>query len=489
MAAFSRDDYYLEDDMDFLTDIEEDLILESEEDSLSSVCICSLPSTVDLIACNGPKCPVGFYHRECVSLPCSASVDTSAGAGTGTSLVDPDLDHWLCGFCQLDTDKGGAKSTSESSAVHASTEATCAPSEGSAATSSSGDFPRKTTTDTRKKRRQTKTKFGALQNLEEVKSKSALVFKEAVLQLKSNEFYQETEVGRKVIALADEINFHSEIVEGSVRDIVQDIVEIISAAEDKAAGPVANTFILTKFQTYKCGSRATQLCLAMLSMEEPSIPFRFLQQYVLRVVLEKLMKIIRGDGFEPEEETSPLSVHDEQVLRYVAGYIPYALCKKFGRMKSQSALAITAFLREWKKDDDDNTESDTFLQYTSVWLTFQNRGGLFVVSDTVYKLFRSLELVTRKLLTLGNSETESLKDRLLKHIFGSVHVQNMWCKVAGSLDTNLSEPLFSSIVNYWVKIRISSYVKLYVSSLKREAKIATGKKKGLRRELKKQQKK
>ena len=84
-----------------------------------------------------------------------------------------------------------------------------------------------------------------------------------------------------------------------------------------------------------------------------------------------------------------------------------------------------------------------------------NRGGLFVVSDNVYKLFRSLELVTRKLLTLGNSETESLKDRLMKHISGSVHVQNMWCKVAGSLDTHLSEPLFSTFVNYWVKIRIS----------------------------------
>lgn len=43
--------------MDLLTDIEEDLILESEEESLSTVCICSLPSAVDLILCNGPKCP------------------------------------------------------------------------------------------------------------------------------------------------------------------------------------------------------------------------------------------------------------------------------------------------------------------------------------------------------------------------------------------------------------------------------------------------
>lgn len=136
----------------------------------------------------------------------------------------------------------------------------------------------------------------------------------------------------------------------------------------------------------------------------------------------------------------------------------------------------TAFLREWKKDDDDSKECETFLQYTSVWLTFKNRGGLFVVSDTVYKLFRSSELVTRKLLTLGNSQTESLKDRLMKHISGSVHVQNMWCKVAGSLDMYLSEPLFSTTFNYWVKIRISLHMRFYGSSLKREAKIATGKK-------------
>lgn len=60
-------------------------------------------------------------------------------------------------------------------------------------------------------------------------------------------------------------------------------------------------------------------------MEKQSIPFCFLQQYVFHVVLEKLVKLIRGDGFVPEEETSLLSVHDEQVLRYVAGYIPYAL--------------------------------------------------------------------------------------------------------------------------------------------------------------------
>ena len=107
---------------------------------------------------------------------------------------------------------------------------------------------------------------------------------------------------------------------------------------------------------------------------------------------------VRDEFTAGSQEEPEISVHDEQVLRYLAGYIPFALHRRYSKMQSNPAKRLAAFQDEWKKADDEGTEADTFLQYTSVWLTYQNKGGggLFVISDKVYTFFRSMEFVSRK---------------------------------------------------------------------------------------------
>ena len=77
---------------------------------------------------------------------------------------------------------------------------------------------------------------------------------------------------------------------------------------------------------------------------------------------------------------------EEGVLRLVAGYVPIALVKRYiyAKMKSPLGQKFKSTLLKWRVTEDNKTNGDTFLEYTSVWLTHQNRGGLFLVNDRLH---------------------------------------------------------------------------------------------------------
>ena len=283
------------------------------------------------------------------------------------------------------------------------------------------------------------TEFGAPEKTAAVQSMACLIVKEAVIQLNEDLFYKETHMGKQVLELAKTVDFLSDNFETAAKKIVSDLIQIIAKAENKAAGPVANTDILCNFHTYRCGDSATRACCTMLGIDEQSTckTFTFFKQYLLRVVLEKLMRECRGEEPESEEEQTVLTVHEEQALRYVVGYIPYALHKKYRSMRSQDAKEMAAFLKDWKKDDDDTTEADSFLQYTSVWISFQNRGGLFHVSDKVYTFFRTMEYMSRKVISAGLKQSENLRDCMFKTICGNTNIQRVWSDMTESLANHL----------------------------------------------------
>ena len=60
-----------------------------------------------------------------------------------------------------------------------------------------------------------------------------------------------------------------------------------------------------------------------------------------------------------------LSDHDEQVLCYASGYIPFALITFLKHQQTDRTKALTAFLQTWKVlEDNDSEEMGTFLLYT-----------------------------------------------------------------------------------------------------------------------------
>ena len=321
----------------------------------------------------------------------------------------------------------------------------------------------------------------------EVLSQAIFYGKVAMLSLQTDKLYQNCSKGKAVIALVSQIDADSESFKHATKEVTSDLLDIISSAHNKLPGPAANSHVLKNFQAYRTSAKADGIFSKLVGNGQEQTR-RFLQQYMLRVMLEKIMKDCVKDEFTESgsQEDPDISVHDEQVLRYLAGYIPFALHRRYSKLRSNPAKRLAAFLDEWKKDDDAGTEADTFLQYTSVWLTYQNRGGLFVVSDKVYTFFRSMEFVSRKVF--GGSclqhEGETLKDKMGKYLCGSSRVQRGWNSLACELEKDLAEDLFETVIQYWIKIRISAYVRSYVSVAKNRKRNAKKGKKSLRKGLK-----
>ena len=120
MAAYRREEYLVGDELDLLTDFEEDFILEPgvwEVGDQYTLCVCNVPSTENLVRCSEQDCSVKWFHRECAGLaklPAAAARDQAEAApaveheititGCGrrsTSIVTPspqdkDSESWIC---------------------------------------------------------------------------------------------------------------------------------------------------------------------------------------------------------------------------------------------------------------------------------------------------------------------------------------------------------------------------------------------------------
>ena len=139
--------------------------------------------------------------------------------------------------------------------------------------------------------------------------------------------------------------------------------------------------------------------LKILGLHEEGQHIYLVCQFLLQRVLQSILED-RNRRDKPVEEpiqaqSESLSPQEEQVLRYVSGYITFSLYKCLNKQKNDSAVTHCQFLKSWKVDCGDET-ARTFLQYTNDWIDKQNRGGLFRVKDGAYLLFRAMEQETSK---------------------------------------------------------------------------------------------
>ena len=73
-----------------------------------------------------------------------------------------------------------------------------------------------------------------------------------------------------------------------------------------------------------------------------------------------------------KEEQPKFEGDQENVLQYVAGYVPFKLQQKYMKRDAKEAAAVVNCL----------------LAYTTEWTKAINRGGLFEVGDATYTSFR-----------------------------------------------------------------------------------------------------
>lgn len=206
----------------------------------------------------------------------------------------------------------------------------------------------------------------------------------------------------------------------------------------------------------------------------------------------KLLQLLIIENNISQIEIFPLSeeiLTDRErniVLRYVAGYIPHSINKRFKECKASSqrddCLKLISSLSK-------KGEGQFFLQSSNKWIDCSNRGGLFEISDQTFIFFRSMEYVVRKIFNvelLSNYKGENLKDVLLQRMLKNKRIINYWDEVSKNVNVEEKIKIFvlKEIMICWINICGTSFVKAWLDCKKLEKKMCS--KKGehsLRKEL------
>ena len=298
---------------------------------------------------------------------------------------------------------------------------------------------------------------------------------------------------KEVASLAERIKCDGEAFSKLSHEITEDIVACAISGDGFTVGPSANTEICKEFQKYRCGSAVKERWDRFLN-DQNVFAKDLVKCALLQYVLRRMLNEVRSSDNEQSLDEIPqnlMTKEEEGVLRLVAGYVPFALVKRYAKMKSPLGQKFKSTLLKWRVTEDNNTDADTFLEYTSVWLTHQNRGGLFLVNDRLYRFFWALEYAARKELAISRlvGRKDSAKQILEQAIHASNTVHKCWeVLVCEDLNEKEAEELFSTLVNYFVLIRLRSFVRLFVILKKKEESAVRLRNKqsgkGLRKELK-----
>ena len=92
--------------------------------------------------------------------------------------------------------------------------------------------------------------------------------------------------------------------------------------------------------------------------------------------------------------TDGLGSDEENIIRYIAGYIPFKLMKAYEKKDTQEDANVLDCLSEMAISG----PVDDFYTYTQEWTRAINRGGLFEVKDIVFSFFQKLDILMRAIL-------------------------------------------------------------------------------------------
>ena len=133
-------------------------------------------------------------------------------------------------------------------------------------------------------------------------------------------------------------------------------------------------------------------------------------------------------------------------------------------------------------------ENVDFLAYTREWMDKVNRGGLFPLNDATYQFFISIEKEVRVLLPTYMAKSadsqEAFKELVIEQIAQSEDVQWNWTLISQCIDVEKDAiELLRDIITLWVTVRGFSITATWMEVYKKEAKLTTKKKPGLRKGL------
>ena len=270
--------------------------------------------------------------------------------------------------------------------------------------------------------------------------------------------------------------------------VTSDMWEVVISGDRLPVGPASRETMWKSFHEYRLSDDLAAQWTSLLescNVHSKHIVEQLLLQHVLRLLLLTLLR--ERNAADQVEEVVPsvnLTNQDQLVIRYASGYVPVNLIKRYNKQKSETAQEYVHLLCSWKKDEINST---SFLNYTNVWINIQDRGGLFHVSDSVYNLFQCMEKSTQQTLQLnriGTLKKTNIKEALVSKLQEDKFVRKMWEEALAGRSGKVDwEPLLISVINYWVKIRVHAFVKVYLELRKRDSFASKRGERSLRKEL------
>ena len=212
-----------------------------------------------------------------------------------------------------------------------------------------------------------------------------------------------------------------------------------------------------------------------------------LAQSVNRRVFEEVLVQQMAIHYPPKQAvatptTEKLSSEEKNIIRYVSGFVPLKLMKKYRKVKGAKAGDFVECLSHMAVDGPESS----FYDYTKEWIKLVDCGGLFNVNDNSYVFFRALELLTRSVLLRHFKSSSSSKDTLIKDIIDGDDILQLWSELSIDIpNADEANELLQHVIELWITIRGHSMGGAWMEQFKKENQKSVKKKKGLLKGIKK----
>ena len=183
--------------------------------------------------------------------------------------------------------------------------------------------------------------------------------------------------------------------------------------------------------------------------------------------LDKIHTAKGDQSSEAKSFADNITLDEENVIRFIAGYIPHTILKNLKRRKS-SEKKVQAFTECLLKLAVDGPE-ESLLAYTTEWMKLIDRGGLFHVSDESFLFFKAMEIKFRQVVTpvLIQPSSSVTKSDTIKQFIDDEVIRFHWDLLAIDIENeDDSEELMTEIVSKWINMHSVSTLDKLMEDIK-----------------------
>ena len=166
-----------------------------------------------------------------------------------------------------------------------------------------------------------------------------------------------------------------------------------------------------------------------------------------------------------------LTEYERDIVRYIAGYVPMKLFRKYEKKCSRKASMYVECLSRMKV----RGREGSLATYATAWVEEVNRGGLFEVHDAAYSLFLMLERLIRDGGSFQSVPLILSKEELLKRVENNTEIQHQWTIL--SVDIDNAQDLLTEVCTVWLSVRCNALTRRWMESYKQSKKRTVNKSK------------